>query len=128
MQPWNVSRIAQAAGIAAAAELASGTFLQESRSYLEKEKAYLLEGFEMLHEKGLVERVYGYAANFIFFRAGTMREKREQDLSLQLLGRNIIIRDCRNYHGLGKGSYRIAVRTHEENRRLLEELTWLSES
>ena len=127
MQPWNVSRIAQAAGGAAAEELALGSFLKESRSYLEKEKAYLLDGLENLHKKGFIDRVYGHAANFIFFRSGRMQEKNE-DLCMQLESRKIVIRDCCNYHGLEKGYYRIAVRTHEENRRLLEELSWLSES
>lgn len=29
-----------------------------------------------------------------------------------------LIRDCSNYPGLEKGYYRVAVRTHEENRYL----------
>ena len=36
--------------------------------------------------------------------------------------RGILIRNCENYRGLGKGWYRIAVRTHEENLRLAEAL------
>ena len=31
-----------------------------------------------------------------------------------------MIRDCRNYRGLGEGDCRIAVRAHEENKRLIE--------
>ena len=34
----------------------------------------------------------------------------------------ILIRDCSNYRGLGRGWYRTAVKTHEENRRLIKAL------
>ena len=33
--------------------------------------------------------------------------------------KNVLIRDCSNYPGLGKGFYRVAVRTHEENEQLI---------
>ena len=36
--------------------------------------------------------------------------------------RGILIRNCENYRGLGKGWYRIAVRTHEENSSLVNAL------
>ena len=36
--------------------------------------------------------------------------------------RGILIRNCENYRGLGKGWYRIAVRTHEENSSLINTL------
>ena len=41
--------------------------------------------------------------------------------------RGILIRDCGNYRGLGKGWYRTAVRLHEENRLLAEALRKISE-
>ena len=34
-------------------------------------------------------------------------------------GRTMLIRECANYPGLGPGYYRVAVRTGEENDRLL---------
>ena len=34
-------------------------------------------------------------------------------------GQGVLIRDCANYSGLGPGYYRVAVRTGEENDRLL---------
>ena len=37
-----------------------------------------------------------------------------------LLEKNVMIRDCSNYPGLREGFYRIAVRTHEENEKLLD--------
>ena len=41
-------------------------------------------------------------------------------LSEKLREKGISIRDCSNYHGLGRGWYRIAVRTHEENAVLID--------
>ena len=34
--------------------------------------------------------------------------------------KGILIRDCSNYRGLTKGYYRIAVKTEEENRQLID--------
>ena len=36
--------------------------------------------------------------------------------------RGILLRDCGNYRGLEAGWYRTAVRTQEENRRLIQSL------
>lgn len=44
------------------------------------------------------------------------------DLYERLLSRGILIRDCSDYRGLGKGYYRIAVRRHEENEILVREI------
>ena len=38
------------------------------------------------------------------------------------LRKRILIRDCSNYPGLTKGYYRIAVKRHEENVKLIEVL------
>ena len=54
-------------------------------------------------------------ANYIFFKG-------REDLQEKCLEKGIYIRDCSNYRGLKKGYYRVAVRTGEENRRLLKVL------
>ena len=68
-------------------------------------------------------------ANFLLFRAGTasignVRNVAGEDLSCRLRDRGILIRDCSDYEGLSEGWYRVAVRTHEENRILLEALAF----
>ena len=60
-QPWNVSVPAQAAGIAAAREQ---EFVAVSRQMITEQKKLLLAGLEAAGAK-----VYGSAANYIFFRA-----------------------------------------------------------
>ena len=39
---------------------------------------------------------------------------------MALLKKNILIRDCSDFKGLGKGYYRIAVKTRKENEKLVE--------
>lgn len=109
-QPWNVSVPAQEAGIAAAGER---TFLAETRKAVAREKAFLLEQLSLYPPEEL--RIYGHAANFIFFRS-----RKGLDNALEEYG--IRIRNCSNFPGLEEGWYRIAVRSREENTVLVKAL------
>lgn len=103
-QCWNVSSLAQAAGVAA---LDCGGWLRDSVAVIRREREKLAEGLRTL---GV--RVYPGEANFLLLYSGT-------DLYGELLKRGVMIRDCSDYAGLGKGFYRIAVRTPEENAALI---------
>lgn len=107
-QPWNVSHLAQRAGVAA---LGCDAFVRETVRVTARERAFLSEG---LRRRGL--RPYPGQANFILFRSedGALAEK--------LLPHGIMLRDCANFRGLGAGWYRAAVRKREENGRLLDAL------
>lgn len=107
---WNMSSLAQAA---AKACLLESAFENKSREYIKKEREFLqkeLEGFEC--------KCYKSMANFIFFRA----PNGNVHLKEKLLNKGILIRDCSNYRGITPGYYRIAVKTHQENIRLIEAL------
>ncbi len=105
---WNLSVFAQKAGILCAGQTA---FLQATQRYVKKEREFLQEG---LRRRGL--RVFPSAANFIMVSSGA-------PIYEKLLEQGILIRDCSNFRGLGKGDYRIAVRSREENEALLEHLS-----
>lgn len=107
VQPWNVSSLAQAAGLAA---LAEDDYVRESLTTLRAERAYLLQALEKL---GC--RTYASQANYIFFRG-------EATLGEKLRAAGFLVRDCSNYAGLGKGYYRVAVRLHEDNVKLVQAL------
>lgn len=107
VQPWNVSSLAQAAGLAA---LAEDAYVRESHTTLRAERAYLLQALEKL---GC--RTYASQANYIFFRG-------ETTLGEKLRAAGFLVRDCSNYEGLGKGYYRVAVRLHEDNVKLVQAL------
>lgn len=108
VQPWNVSLPAQAAGMAA---LGEGAFLERARKLIRRERPLLARELEKL---GLW--VCPSQANYLLVRSG-------EPLAGPLLERGILIRDCANYEGLGPGWYRLAVRSREENRALLDALS-----
>lgn len=109
-QPWNVSVPAQKAGCAAAG---LQEYIEETRKYLKQEKDWLVRELKQLDF-----RVYGSAANFLFFRTPQDVEG-QKELAGALLSKGFLIRDCSNYRGLGKGFYRIAVRSHADNKALV---------
>ena len=103
-QPWNVSTVAQAAGLAA---LGCTEWTRRARELIGKEKAYLLRELSALG----ITVLEGDANYLLLSDAPGLYEK--------LLRRGILVRDCANYHGLCGGDCRIAVRTHEENTALI---------
>lgn len=105
VQPWNVSSLAQAAGIAA---LAEQVFLQKTKALIAAERPWLKAQLESLGFRVCPSRV-----NYLLFQA-------PEDLHRKLKEKGIAIRSCDNYPGLAPGWYRIAVRRHEENEVLME--------
>lgn len=106
-QPWNLSSMAQAAGIAA---LKENEYVEEGRRLVFEEAAFLKKELE---ELGL--EVYPSQANYLFFKG-------PENLFEACVKKGILIRDCSNYRGLQKGFFRIAIKKHEENMRLIETL------
>ncbi len=107
VQPWNVSTMAQAAGIQALKET---EYVEKGRQLVFLESQWLKEEMERIGY-----RVFPSEANYIFFKG-------PEELFDFCLRKRIVIRDCSNYPGLKKGYYRIAVRNHEENVRLIDVL------
>ena len=102
--PWNVSTLAQAAGVAA---LGDAEFLEKNRTIIRAERPWLEE---KLRKFGF--RVCPSQVNYILFRG-------DVGLMEQLRARGVAIRDCANFEGLTSGWYRVAVRRHEENEQLI---------
>lgn len=107
VQPWNVSTLAQAAGAAA---LGQQDFLQRARALFAVQRPWLQKSLEELGFWVCPSQV-----NYLLFQG-------KPGLHKLLRERGIAIRSCHNYHGLGPGWYRIAVRQHWENELLLQEL------
>ncbi len=107
LQPWNVSVVAQYAGVAA---LELEGFLEDTRKELGIQKIFITDLLQECNYK-----ILGKDGNFIFFYG-------EDDLAKILLEDGIMIRDCSNFRGLSQGYYRIAVRNKEENQLLAQAL------
>lgn len=105
VQPWNVSSLAQAAGVAALKET---LFLQKTKTLILEERQWLKTELESL---GFW--VCPSTANYLLFHG-------VKDLRAALREYGIAIRNCDNYQGLAPGWYRIAVRRHEENKQLID--------
>lgn len=107
VQPWNVSLPAQAAGTAALGERA---FLARTREVIRTERQWLRERLEKLDIL-----VCPSQANYLLLYSSV-------PLYGKLLESGILVRDCANYHGLGPGWCRIAVKRREENEALINAL------
>lgn len=112
VQPWNVSSLAQAAG---EASLEEKEYLKRAAEYVAAERQKLKKELES----------FGFwvcpsEANYLLFRA-------EENLDKRLKENGIYIRNCANYHGLGAGWFRTAVRTSEENKILTDAIKSVKE-
>ena len=104
---WNISTIAEAAGLAALDET---EYCNKNHS-IHWERACISNGGT------------GKAGNqSLPWEADFLLIKTDDPLYEKLLKKKILIRDCSNYRGLSKGYYRIAVKTHKENEKLIAQL------
>ena len=109
LQPsWPVNSVASAAGISAAGDADfAGTSVAEVRRLRE-------ELFASLQELPGIEPFPG-AANFLLVHG-------PKDLPERLARRGVLVRGCEPFVGLGPGYFRVAVRTGDENGRLVTEI------
>lgn len=107
---WAVSTPAQLAGCACLAQDEADGFLERSRAYVAAERAWLTERIARL---GI--RVVPSQASYLLLSS-------PKPLYEPLLDRGVLVRRCANYQGLDDTWFRVAVRTHEENERLVAAL------
>lgn len=112
--PWNVNGLAQ---LYMTHAVKDRDYIQESKKFCKEQRETLssaLKNFNKLH-------VYPSTVNFILLKlTGKIQDAKQlQDL---LMPFNILIRQCANYEGLDASYFRLAVRTEEENKKLLTAL------
>ena len=106
---WNLSSVAERLLIAGALCL-DKHLISDSINYINSEREYLTKELQML-----VKKVYRSDTSYIFLED-------DRDIYNLLLKEKILIRDCSNFEGLSKGYYRIAVRNHTDNQKLVNVL------
>jgi len=108
-QAWSVSHIAQCAGVAA---LSDNVYKERVIETVAEELSYMKKEFFKLPVI-----LYDGAANYLFFQTPGIT-----DLDRRLESYGIMIRNCSNYVNLGKDYWRVAVKSHEENEKLIKAL------
>ena len=96
--------LAQEAGLAA---LQEDAYVTTVRNLIREERKWMKEQLRGLHL-----RVIEAEANYILFQS-------EKELIQPLKEKGILLRSCGNYVGLDETWYRTAVRSHEENEKLI---------
>lgn len=112
--PWSVNAIAQMVGERA---LQDREYLEKSKSHVTAQRTHLVERLRLMG----CFTVYPGAANFLLLRI----DRTGMDaafIAAKLLADGIAVRRCQNFEGLDDRFFRIAVRTEEENSRLLTSL------
>lgn len=113
--PWSVNVLAQEAGILA---IKNKSHLKKSKLIIQKEYLFLknsinnIKGFEC-HES---------STNFILIKT----KQNSTKIQKQLLKHKILIRDCRNFHGLNNNYIRIAIKSHKDNLKLVKAMEIIS--
>jgi len=111
-EPWSVNTPAQRV---LSACFNDANFKRKTRRWLEREREFLLGGLSRIRWL----RPYESQANFLLVRLARGSASR---LHALLLKRKMLIRVCDSFSGLGADYFRVAIRSREENRRLLEAL------
>lgn len=107
VQPWNVSHLAQCAGVAA---LSQRDYLQRARKMIRTQRSQMIDAMRAI---GVV--CYDSQSNYFVWRA-------RSGLDRQLERYAIAVRSCADFIGLDDTYYRVCVRTPSENERFLQVL------
>ena len=109
--PWSVNCFAQAAALAA---LADKEHARRTREVVRVERKFLMRKLSEIASF----KVYPADANYIFFDVRKSGFTAAQ-LKARMLERGMLIRDCSSFWGLDEFYVRVAVRTRQENKRLV---------
>ncbi len=113
--PWSVNTLAQQAAIAS---IPNKPYLRQTKDLIKRESTFLKKSISKLSNF----ICYDSATNFILIESSldiTFLQK-------QLLNHKILIRNCNNFKGLGNNFFRIAIKTHAENLKLIKSLEVIS--
>jgi histidinol-phosphate/aromatic aminotransferase/cobyric acid decarboxylase-like protein len=106
---WNISVMAQRAGVAAAEFAPAGSdYMTKSLRLIEEERSYLTNELT-----GMGIKVYPSDTSYLLIKG-------REGLYEKLLEKGILIRRCENFSGLDGSYFRLAIRTHEDNEKLIK--------
>ena len=112
-EPWTINSFADTLS----------NYIFKDQKYIEDSKEYYIDERNfMLSELKSINSIHVYDTdtNFILIR---LNDKRAMEIKVELLREgNILIRDASNFIGLDKNYVRVAIKSHKDNKILIESL------
>ena len=112
IEPWSVNVAAESVGLACLD--GAEDYLKRTREFVATERAYLSRELSKVREL----TAYPSVANFLMIAVNG--ETASGEFGRRMLENGIAIRDLATLPGCGAGLYRIGVRTHADNQRLVQ--------
>lgn len=104
-EPWTINSLAlESIGVL----IDDDDYIEKTNRWYSEEKLFLKKQLDKIDNI----KVYESEGNFFLCKLKNINSK---DMKKQLLFKNIYIRTCEDFHGLGDEYIRLAVRTREEN-------------
>jgi threonine-phosphate decarboxylase len=110
LEPWSVNAVAERVGIACVG--VADEYIERTRELIARERGYL--SGSLARNRHL--RVFPSAANFLMLAA---LEDGANLFGAFMLRRAIAVRDLRSLPGGGPGLYRVGIRNHHDNERMV---------
>ncbi len=104
--PWMINCVASNIAIHS---LKDCDYISATKRYILEQRRYLIEALKKIESI----TVYNSTANYIFMKC-------DKNLEKILSVYSIMVRNCNNYRNLTEGYYRIAVKTHDVNTKLID--------
>ncbi|NJJ36000.1 aminotransferase class I/II-fold pyridoxal phosphate-dependent enzyme [Clostridioides difficile] len=115
-EPWTINSFAD---ILSDFIFEDKEYIRKSKEYYIKERKYMLQ--ELRNVKNI--KVYDTDANFILIK---IYKKTSRELKKDLFKRgNLLVRDASNFVGLDDSFIRVAIKSHEDNKILIENIKGL---
>lgn len=108
--PWRINYMAEQYALGALEDL---DYQSKTRQVVQTERNWLVQQLSALENLTLFE-------SFADYMLIQVSEPQSEHFETALRRDGIMIRNCSNYKGLGKGYFRIAVKSHEANIKLVE--------
>jgi threonine-phosphate decarboxylase len=108
--PWNINVFAETA---VKSVLKDEEYIYKSKVLIEKERRYFVQE---LNKFRFIDKVYESHANFILLKLANVRD---EDIFNYCISKDVLIRRCSNFRGLDDSFIRLAIKSREDNHKLL---------
>jgi threonine-phosphate decarboxylase len=109
--PWNINSFAE---VAIKTVLKDTEYINNSKVIIKKEREYF---YLKLKEIKFIDKVFESHGNFLLLK---LKEASGEDIFNYCLSKGLLLRRCRNFRGLDDSFIRLAVKSREDNDKLLK--------